>query len=168
MEYQNAREDIRLILSWFSDVFSRPSFRIFCSFIVGFIQLGKETHTASMVQSLSRCSIWRSLSSFTRFLGKNTWTQDRLVEIALGRFFKTLRIKARCVVFLIIDDTIAKKSGKKIPGCSWHEDHAQNVANVFGHQWIFRPCFTETFSCPFGLGSITTRASRDAVGSTPE
>jgi SRSO17 transposase len=148
MEYQNARQDIRLILSWFSDAFSRPSFRIFSSFIVGFIQLGKEAHTASMVQSLSRSSLFRSLSSFTRFLGKNAWAKEQLVEIALRRFFDTLRIKAHCVVFLIIDDTIAQKSGKKIPGCSWHKDHAHNMANVFGHQWVISALLYKEFLLP--------------------
>ncbi len=148
MGYQNARQDIRLILSWFSDAFSRPSFRIFSSFIVGFIQLGKEAHTSSMVQSLSRSSLFRSLSSFTRFLGKNTWAKEQLVEIALRRFFDTLRIKARCVVFLIIDDTIAQKSGKKIPGCSWHKDHAHNMANVFGHQWVLSALLYKDFLLP--------------------
>jgi len=148
MGYQNARQDVCLILSWFSDAFSRPSFRIFSSFVVGFIQLGKEIHTSSMVQSVSRSFLSRSLSSFTRFLGKNVWAKEQLVEIALGRFFDTLRIKARCVVFLIIDDTIAQKSGKKIPGCSWHRDHAQNMANVFGHQWVLSALLYRDFLLP--------------------
>ena len=148
MGYENARQDIRLILSWFSDGFSRPSFRIFSSFVVGFIQLGKEAHTASMVQSLSRSFLFRSLSSFTRFLGKNGWAKEQLVQIALRRFFDTLRIKARCVVFFMIDDTIAQKSGKKIPGCSWHKDHAQNMANVFGHQWVLSALLYKDFVLP--------------------
>ena len=120
MRCQNAKEDICLVLSWVSEAFSRPSFKILSSFVVGFIQLGKEAHTSSMVQYLSRSYLSRSLSSFTRFLAENTWTKEQLVEIALRRFFDRLRIKARCVVFLIIDDTIAQKSGKKIPGCCWH------------------------------------------------
>jgi len=49
MPCQNAKEDNRLVLSWFSEAFSRPSFKIFSSFVVGFIQLGKEAHTSSMV-----------------------------------------------------------------------------------------------------------------------
>jgi hypothetical protein len=133
MGYQNARHDIRLILSWFSDAFSRPSFRIFSSFIIGFIQLGKEAHTASMVQSLSRSSLFRSLSSFTRFLGKNAWATEHLAETSLRQFFDTLRIKARSGVFLIIDDTIAQKSGKKIPGCLCHKDHANHMGARLYH-----------------------------------
>jgi hypothetical protein len=60
---------------------------------------------------------------------------------ALQKFFQTLKIQARSVVFLLLDDTIIKKTGKKIPGCAWYKDHAQNLANVFGHQWVLAALF---------------------------
>lgn len=136
MPMKDSKNDVRFILSWFSNAFSRPSFRIFSTFIVGFIQLGKEAHTSSMVQSLARSYLQRSLSSFTRFLAQSPWTAQVLAQIALERFFRVLRIKARSVLFFIVDDTIIKKTGKKIPGCAWYKDHAQQMANVFGHQWV--------------------------------
>jgi hypothetical protein len=147
-------------MSWFSDAFSRPSFRIFSSFIIGFIQLGKEAHTASMVQSLSRSSVFRSLSSFTRFLGKNTLAKEHLAEISLGQFFDTLRIRARSVVFLIIDDTITQKSGKRIPGCSWHKDHAHNMANVFGHEWVLSALLYKDFVLPLWARLYLAKATK--------
>jgi SRSO17 transposase len=136
MRFTNAKQDIQFILSWFQEAFSSPSFKLFSSFIVGFIQLGKEGHTSSMVQSLSHSFLSRSLSSFTRFLGKNAWAVDEVLALALHHFFQTLKIQARSVVFLLLDDTIITKTGKKIPGCGWYKDHAQNLANVFGHQWV--------------------------------
>lgn len=136
MRFQNAKNDVLLILSWFSEAFSRPSCKLFSAFIVSFIQLGKEAHTSSLVRSLSGHFLQRSLSSFTRFLGKNAWAMEEVLEIALHRFFQTLRIKAHSVLFLLLDDTLVEKTGKKIPGCAWHKDHAQNMANVFGHQWV--------------------------------
>jgi len=148
MKIQNAKQDIQKLLSCFSEVFSRPSFKIFSSFITGFIQLGKEAHTSSMVQSLTYPFLHRSLSSFTRFLGQNIWTLEEVAEIALEQFFHTLRIKTHSVLFLIIDDTIAQKSGKKIPGCSWYKDHAQNMANVFGHQWVLSALLYKDFLLP--------------------
>lgn len=134
MRMPNAKQDVLFILSWFRETFSSPSFKIFSSFIVGFIQMGKEGHTSSMVQSLSRSFLSRSLSSLARFLGKNAWAMDDVLATALHKFFHTLKIKARSVVFLLLDDTIIQKTGKKIPGCAWYKDHAQNLANVFGHQ----------------------------------
>jgi len=150
MRFKNAKADLQTTLSWFSDRFSRPSFKIFSCFIIGFIQLGKENHTSSMVQSLSLPFLHRSLSSFTRFLGKNIWGIEEVMETAWGRFFKTLHIKAHSTLFLIIDDTIVQKTGKKIPGCAWYKDHAQNMASVFGHQWVLSALLYKDFLLPLG------------------
>lgn len=148
MAMKDSKNDVRFISSWFSNVFSTPSFRLFPSFIVGFIQLGKEAHTSSMVQSLAQSYLQRSLSSFTRFLGKSPWTAEDLVQIALQRFFRVLRIKARSILFLIADDTIIEKTGKNIPGCAWYKDHAQQMANVFGHQWVIGAVLYKDFLLP--------------------
>jgi hypothetical protein len=167
MKIENAKQDIQKLLSCFSEVFSRPSFKIFSSFIIAFIQLGKETHTSSMVQSLSFSFLHRSLSSFTRFLGQNVWAMEEVAETALEQFFYTLRIKAHSVLFLIVDDTIVQKSGKKIPGCAWHRDHAQK-GYVFGHQWVLSALLYKDFLLPLwaklyhpkgtkGCGSFQTK-----------
>jgi hypothetical protein len=148
MRIQNARQEIRNILSFFSESFSRPSFKIYSSFVISFIQLGREAHTSSMVQSLAHSFLRRSLSSFTRFLGESLWTVEEVTETALHQFFQTLRITARDVLFLIVDDTLVKKTGKKIPGCGWHKDHAQNMANVFGHQWVLSALLYKDFLLP--------------------
>jgi hypothetical protein len=78
MPMKDSKNDVQYILSWFSNAFSRPSFKIFSTFIVGFIQLGKEAHTSSMVQSLAQSYLQRSLSSFTCFLGESCWTAQDL------------------------------------------------------------------------------------------
>jgi len=144
MRFQNAKQDVQFILSWFEEAFSSPSF------ILGFIQLGKEGHTSSMVQSLARSFLSRSLSSFTRFLGKNAWARDEVLALALQKFSQTLKIKARSVVFFLLDDTIIKKTGKKIPGCAWYKDHAQNLSNVFGHQWVLAALLYKKALLPLG------------------
>jgi hypothetical protein len=147
MNIRNAKQDIQKLLSCFSEAFSRPSFKLFSSFVIGFIQLGKEVHTSSMVQSLSFSFLHRSLSSFTRFLGQNVWALEEVVETTLEQFFHTLHIKAYSVLFLIVDDTIIRKTGKKIPGCAWHRDHAQK-AYVFGHQWVLSALLYKDFLLP--------------------
>ena len=147
MKIQNAKQDIQKLLSCFSEAFSRPSFKIFSSFIIAFIQLGKEVHTSSMVQSLTCSFLHRSLCSFTRFLGKSIWGMEEIAETALYQFFHTLRIKAHSVLFLVVDDTIAEKTGKKIPGCTWHRDHTQKTY-VFGHQWVLFALLYKDFLLP--------------------
>jgi len=167
MKIENAKQDIQKLLSCFSEAFSRPSFKIFSSFIIAFIRLGKETHTSTMVQFLSFSFLHRSLSSFTRFLGQNVWAMEEVAETTLEQFFHTLRIRTHSVLFLIVDDTIIPKSGKKIPGCAWHWDHAQK-AYVFGHQWVLFALLYKDFLLPLwaklyhpkgtkGCGSFQTK-----------
>ena len=148
MRLQNGKKDLQSVLSCFSDSFSRPSFKVFSSFIISFIQLGKEIHTHSMVQSLTSSFLHRSLSSFTRFLGQNRWAIQKVAETALERFFRVLGITSHSVLFFIIDDTLIHKTGKHIPGCGWHKDHAQNMANVFGHQWVLSALLYKEFLLP--------------------
>jgi hypothetical protein len=147
MELKNAKEDIQFILSFFSETFSRPSFKIFSSFVISFIQLGKEAHTSSMVQSLTYPFLRRSLSSFTRFLGQNIWAMEEIAEIALSQFFHHLRIKTHSVLFLIVDDTITQKTGNKMPGCAWHKEGAYK-SHVFGHQWVLFALLYKDFLLP--------------------
>jgi SRSO17 transposase len=150
MEMRNVKHDIQTILSCFAEAFSRPSFKIFSSFVMGFIHLGKEAHTSAMVQSLSGSFLQRSLSSFTRFLGNQVWAVEEVAEIAVQQFFHKLNIKAQALLFLIIDDTLAPKTGRHIPGCAWHKDHAHNLTNVFGHQWVLSALLYRDFLLPLG------------------
>jgi Transposase DDE domain len=147
MEFKNAKEDIQSILSFFSETFSRPSFKIFSSFVISFIQSGKETHTSSMVQSLTYSFLRRSLSSFTRFLGQNVWAMEEIAQIALSQFFHHLRIKTHSALFVIVDDTIAQKTGRKMPGCAWHKEGAYK-SHVFGHQWVLFALLYRDFLLP--------------------
>ncbi|HMK51879.1 MAG TPA: transposase [Thermodesulfobacteriota bacterium] len=147
MEFRNAKEDIQFILSFFSEAFSRPSFKIFSSFVISFIQAGKEAHTSSMVQSLTYPFLRRSLSSFTRFLGQNIWAMEEIAEIALFQFFHHLRINTHSVLFLIVDDTITQKTGTKMPGCAWHKEGAYK-SHVFGHQWVLFSLLYQDFLLP--------------------
>ena len=129
-------------------VFSRPSFKIFSSFIISFIQLGKETHTSSMVQSLTHPFFtdlfpaspdsWDKTSGPWRRSPRPLWISSSI----------TLRIKADSFSFLSWMTPSLKKTGKKIPGCAWHKDHAQNMANVFGHQWVLSALLYKDFLLP--------------------
>lgn len=42
----------------------------------------------------------------------------------------------------------SKKTGRKIPGCAWYKDHAQNMASVFGHQWVLSALLYKDFLLP--------------------
>jgi len=100
MELQNAKQDLQPLLSFFLEAFSRPSFKIFSSFMFDFIRLGKEVHTSSMVQPLTHYFLRRSPSSFTQFLMRNVRSMEELSKTILDQLFRTLWIKANSVLLL--------------------------------------------------------------------
>ena len=167
MNMQHVKHDIQTILSCFSEAFSRPSFKIFSSFVMGFIHLGREAHTSAMVQSLSCSFLHRSLSSFTRFLGNHVWAVEEVAEIAVQQFFHRLNIKAQALLFLIIDDTLAPKRGstsRDVPGIkimriTWPMSLVTNGCS--------RLCSIGTSCCRWGLNSITPRVLKDVGRSVP-
>jgi hypothetical protein len=59
-----------------------------------------------------------------------------------------------------VDDTLLKKTGKKIPGCGWHKDHAQNMANVFGHQWVVSALLYKDFLLPLWAKLYNPKGTR--------
>lgn len=73
---------------------------------------------------------------------------DEAVETDLENFFHILRIITHSVLFLLIDDTIAQKSGKKIPDYAWHKDHTQKNY-LFGYQWVLLALLYKDSLLPF-------------------
>jgi hypothetical protein len=71
-----------------------------------------------------------------------------------------LGITARDVLFLIVDDTLVKKTGKKMVGCGWHKDHSQNMANVFGHQWVLLALLYKEFLLPLWASLYHPKGTR--------
>lgn len=72
---------------------------------------------------------------------------EEIAEIALSQFFHHLRIKTHSVLFLIVDDTVTQKTGKKMPGCAWHKEGAYKP-HVFGHQWVLFALLYKDFLLP--------------------
>jgi hypothetical protein len=89
---------------------------------------------------------------------------DEVLATALHKLFYTLKIRAHSVVFLLLDDTIIKKTGKKIPGCGWYKDHAQNLANVFGHQWVLAALFYKQALLPLGARLYYPKGAKEKRG----
>jgi len=111
------KEDIQFhIIFLLRKLFQDRRLRSSLPFVISFIQSGKEAHTSSMVQSLtypflSPISFQALLDSWDKISGP----MEEIAEIALSQFFHHLRIKTHSVLFLIVDDTVTQKTGKKMP-----------------------------------------------------
>src|SRR3954452_13253861 len=125
------------LLVAFEPCFTAPSHRTFSLLVAGWIHcLGRRTVTAVAVGSGGGGE--HHISVFHRFVSRATWSLD-----ALGRvvFRLALRwIPADQPLFVLMDDTLARKTGKGIGLATMHHDpllpSARKPFCSFGHVWV--------------------------------
>ena len=126
-----------VLLTAFAPCFHAPSSRTFQFLVAGWIHcLGRRTVTAVVLASgaVGR----RHISVFHRFFARAQWSLD-----ALGRVLFTLALvwlPTDAVLYVLIDDTLARKHGKCISLASMHHDpllsSGRKPFTSFGHVWV--------------------------------
>jgi SRSO17 transposase len=125
------------LLGAFEPCFHAPSYRIFRLLVSGWVHcLGRRTVTG--VALASGGVHGRHISAFHRFFTRATWSLD-----AVGRVVFRLAlawIPAEQPLFILVDDTLARKTGKGIALATMHHDPLLSSARKpfcsFGHVWV--------------------------------
>jgi hypothetical protein len=125
------------LLAAFRGCFTAPSYANFCALMLGWVHcLGRHTITAVALASgvLGR----RHISALHRFFGRARWELD-----AVGRVAFELALQGYPTdqpVLLVLDDTLARKSGKCVSLASMHHDPLLSSPGKgfcsFGHVWV--------------------------------
>lgn len=118
---------------------SKPQYKHFKSLICGLIVSDNKT-----IQEISSCTGTKDQSSLNRFLGAN-WDRREINRIRLR---KTARRAKEG--FVIIDDTLAHKTGKKIEYTNYHYDNLSKKKE-YGHS-IVTSFFSSNISFPIDFG----------------
>jgi DDE superfamily endonuclease len=125
------------LLAAFEPCFHAPSYRTFQWVVAGWIHcLGRRTITAVAVASggVDRCHI----SVFHRFFSRATWSLDALGQVVFRLALTWIPADQPLVV--LIDDTLARKTGKGVSLATMHHDPLLSTARKpfcsFGHVWV--------------------------------
>lgn len=125
------------LLVAFEPCFSAPSYRTFRLVMAGWIHcVGRRTITAVAVASggVER----RHISVFHRFFSRATWSLDALGQVVFR--LALAWIPADQPLFILVDDTLARKTGKGISLATMHHDPLLSTARKpfcsFGHVWV--------------------------------
>jgi hypothetical protein len=125
------------LLVAFEPCFRAPSYRTFQWLVAGWIHcLGRRTITAVAVASggVEHCHI----SVFHRFFSRATWSRDALGQVVFR--LALAWIPPEQPLFVLIDDTLARKTGKGIALATMHHDPLLSSARKpfcsFGHVWV--------------------------------
>src|SRR5918999_1449050 len=125
------------LLVAFEPCFSAPSYRTFRLLVAGWIHCsGRRTITAVAVASggVDRCHI----SVFHRFFSRARWSLDVVGQVVFRLALAWIPTDQPLVV--LIDDTLAHKTGKGISLATMHHDPLLSTARKpfcsFGHVWV--------------------------------
>ena len=111
-----------------------PTQATFIEIATGWLFARKRTVT-QMIQCCGAIEI-KHFCTFHRFFSAAAWSLDAL---GIAVFCLLEPLLAGNIVFLVVDDTLARKRGRKIFGAGWHHDPMlKNVKSntSWGHSWV--------------------------------
>lgn len=125
------------LIQQFSCCFTKPSFNTFQIIVAGWL-LGGGRRTVTRVLLAGEGLKHKTFSCYHRFFSQGRWTVDAIGHVVLEGVLKFLPADAALVV--AVDDTLNRKTGKRIWGAGMHHDPLLSTARratfSFGHNWV--------------------------------
>lgn len=122
---------VQQCLPGFASVFSHPQLQHFAEYVTGLIVSPNKTVTGINDAFVGH----RDASTKNHFLTTAPWSTDALADARKRLLIDALTSESPRQGYLIIDDTIAHKTGEQIDGVAWHYDHTAGKP-VLGHQVV--------------------------------
>jgi len=115
-------------------VFNQPSFENFSVLLTGWVLAGMRAMTSGALRALG-AKAEKHFSTYYRFFSRAVWEPDALGTCLLQLL---LPFTPPGPLIAIVDDTIARKSGRHVWGANIHHDplHFMKNAVCFGHNWV--------------------------------
>jgi hypothetical protein len=113
-----------------------PTFQTFTTLVAGFwAQPGPHTVTGMLIAT-GLAGVWHH-SRAHRFFSAAHWSPDQLGLCLLDQAVATL-VPAGAPVRLVVDDTLFRRTGRKVFGTGWHHDPlgTGRRAVAWGNNWV--------------------------------
>lgn len=125
------------IAAAFASCFTAPTYRLFCSLVAGWVQCPGR-HTVTAVVMAAGAVGWWHISAFHRFFNRAPWDLDAVGRVVFGLALRW--VPADQPLYVLGDDTLARKGGKAIALGSMHHDPLVSTGRKafasFGHVWV--------------------------------
>ena len=120
------------LLEQFRPCFSKPQFKNFSTYILGLVACDGRRN----VEAINRCFVDAGdQSALNRFLTSSPWSLQLLEAKRLAAVREKLHVQEGSTGFLILDDTINKKTGLHMEEAGYHYDSSEGRA-VWGHNLV--------------------------------
>jgi DDE superfamily endonuclease len=129
-------DTLTTLLAVFASCFTQPTFGTFQALVAGFLaQPGRRTVTGMLVGAGLAGRRHHDLAY--RFFASARWSADQLGLVLLDLITHTL-LPAGDPVVLAADDTLWRRTGRKLHGAAWHHDGAGPGRHrpAWGHRWV--------------------------------
>ena len=121
----------------FTSCFTQPSFQTFGVIVTGWL-LGNGRKVVTRILRAGNGLEVKTFSCFHRFFSQARWSPDRIGRVILGLVLTFIDPNACLVV--AVDDTLTRKTGKRIWGAAMHHDPLLSTGNrpffSFGHNFV--------------------------------
>ncbi len=137
LQWQTLPASLAGVLVAFQCCFTAPSFRTFTTLVAGMVaQPGRRTVCGMLVGAgLSR--LWHHSRAHWFFSGAR-WSAEQVGLVLLDLIVAAL-VPAGHPIVVAIDDTLMRRSGRKVAGAAWHYDGARKGPK--GGQASWGTCF---------------------------
>ncbi|MFM7128003.1 MAG: transposase [bacterium] len=126
------------LLQVFSAEMSSPTFQTFYQIIIGWFFASQ--HLISQAIFHSGNARIRHHASFYRVFSCAAWDINRVGWNTCDRIFSRFYRSSKIPIELVIDDTNARKCGRKVFGTGWHYDPLSTAPNkkqsTWAHNWV--------------------------------
>ena len=147
-----------LLLAALRPCFTAPSFHTFVTLVAGMVAApGRRTVTGAWVAA-GQAGIRHHARAFW-FLGRARWSADQVGDV-LARLVAELLLDPDEAVLVAVDDTLVRRSGRRVHAAFWHHDGAAKGprrAVAWGNNWVIAaivvrlPFRTRPMAVPVGF-----------------
>src|SRR5690349_19458929 len=124
------------LLAMFRPCFTAPVFPTFVGLLVGLISQTRRRTVCGMLTGAGLERVWHH-SRAHRLFSNARWSGDAL-GLVLADLIVARLLAADSALTIAVDDTLFKRSGKKVFGAAWHHDGAAKGPKPigFGNCWV--------------------------------
>lgn len=125
------------LLSLVGGCFTQPTFQTFRALALGFVSQTRARTVCGMLVGARLAGVWEHCRAH-RFFSRARWCTDELGLRLLDLIAERL-LGAEDPLELVIDDTLLRRSGRKVFGAHWHYDPTANSnakTSAWGNNWV--------------------------------
>jgi hypothetical protein len=126
------------LLTVFRSCFTAPTFATFVALLSGMVAAPTRRTVSGMLIAAGLSQLWHHSRAYWLF-GQARWSIDQ-VGLVLARLIVDRLVPADAAVELAADDTLFRRSGRKVYGAGWHHDGSAKGSGkhrtAWGNCWI--------------------------------